>query len=237
MDISHNPEFTMLELYEAYTDYHGMMELTESLIRFCAEQVRGTSVISYGGQIIDLSKPFAKMTMTDAVRQYAGVDFESIHALEEARAAAKAHGVEVQPHFGKGHILEAFFDKFAEKNLVQPTFLMDYPVEISPLAKRIPGKPAYTERFELFIAGREYANAFSELNDPIDQRARFMYQEEQRKAGDEESPPPDEDFLTAVEFGMPPTGGMGMGVDRLVMLLTDSQSIRDVILFPTMRPM
>jgi lysyl-tRNA synthetase class 2 len=236
ISVRHNPEFTMLELYEAYTDYHGMMELTESLIRFCATQVLGTAKIRYGEQEIDLETPFAQISMVNAVRKYAGVDFDSIATLEEARNTAKKHGVETQAHYGKGHILEAFFDKFVEKNLIQPTFLLDYPVEISPLAKRIPGKPEYTERFELFIAGREYANAFSELNDPIDQRERFMYQEAQRKAGDEEAPPSDEDFLTAVEYGLPPTGGMGMGVDRLIMLLTDSHSIRDVILFPTMKP-
>jgi lysyl-tRNA synthetase class 2 len=236
VSVRHNPEFTMLELYEAYTDYHGMMELTEALIRFCAMQVLGKAVVTYGENTIDLEKPFGRVTMVDAVKQYAGVDFNAITTLNGAIAAAKEHGVEVQAHFRKGHILEAFFDKFVEKNLIQPTFLLDYPVEISPLAKRIPANPDYTERFELFIAGREYANAFSELNDPIDQRARFMYQEEQRKAGDEEAPPSDEDFLTAVEYGLPPTGGMGMGIDRLVMLLTDSHSIRDVIFFPTMRP-
>jgi lysyl-tRNA synthetase class 2 len=236
ISVRHNPEFTMLELYEAYTDYHGMMELTESLIKYCANQVLGTDIITYGENTIDLSKPFAKISMADAVKQYSQVDFDKINTLEEAKTVAKEHGVEVQAHFGKGHVLEAFFDKFVEKNLLQPTFLTDYPVEISPLAKRIPGKPHYTERFELFINGREYANAFSELNDPIDQRLRFKHQEERRKAGDEESPPSDEDFLTAVEYGLPPTGGMGMGVDRLIMLLTDSSSIRDVILFPTMRP-
>ena len=236
MSVKHNPEFTMLELYEAYTDYHGMMELTESLIRHAAKEVQGTAVITYGEHTIDLEKPFARITMVEAVKQYAGVDFDSISTLEDARAAAKEHNVHFEQRHGKGDILAAFFDEFAEKHLIQPTFLLDYPVEISPLAKRIPGNPEYTERFELFIAGREYANAFSELNDPIDQRARFMHQEEMRKAGDDEAAPSDEDFLTAVEYGMPPTGGMGMGIDRLIMLLTNSASIRDVIFFPTMKP-
>jgi len=236
MSIKHNPEFTMLELYEAYTDYHGMMELTESLIRYAAMEVCGTAVIPYGDHTIDLEKPFAKITMVDAVKEYSGVDFDEIKNLEEARAIADKHNVHYEKRHGKGDILAAFFDKFAEDHLIQPTFLLDYPVEISPLAKRIPGNPAYTERFELFIAGREHANAFSELNDPIDQRARFMHQEEMRKAGDEEAAPSDEDFLEAVEYGLPPTGGMGMGIDRLIMLLTNSASIRDVIFFPTMKP-
>ncbi|MCL2499648.1 MAG: lysine--tRNA ligase [Defluviitaleaceae bacterium] len=236
ISLKHNPEFTMLELYEAYTDYHGMMALTEDMFREVAQNVLGTAVITYEGHEIDLSKPFARITMAEAVKQYAGVDFHSIHSLEEARAAAKEKGVEVQPHFSKGHILEAFFDKFVEKNIIQPTFIMDHPLEISPLTKKKPNNPDYTERFELFIVGREFCNAYSELNDPIDQRARFMYQEAQRQAGDDEANMMDEDFLTAIEYGMPPTGGFGMGVDRFVMLLTDSHSIRDVILFPTMRP-
>ncbi|MCL2841552.1 MAG: lysine--tRNA ligase [Defluviitaleaceae bacterium] len=236
MSVKHNPEFTMLELYEAYTDYHGMMELTESLIRYAAMEVQGKAVITYGEHTIDLSKPFARLTMVEAVRQYAHVDFDKIETLEEARAIAKQHNVHFEQRHGKGDILAAFFDAFAEEHLIQPTFLLDYPVEISPLAKRIPGNSEYTERFELFIVGREFANAFSELNDPIDQRARFMHQEAMRKAGDEEAAPSDEDFLTAVEYGLPPTGGLGMGIDRLIMLLTNSTSIRDVIFFPTMKP-
>ncbi|MCL2602875.1 MAG: lysine--tRNA ligase [Defluviitaleaceae bacterium] len=236
ISLKHNPEFTMLELYEAYTDYHGMMALTEDMFREVAQSVLGTAVITYEGHEIDLAKPFARITMAEAVKQYAGVDFHAIHSLEEARAAAKEKGVEVKPHFSKGHILEAFFDKFVEKNIIQPTFIMDHPLEISPLTKKKPNNPDYTERFELFIVGREFCNAYSELNDPIDQRTRFMYQEAQRQAGDDEANMMDEDFLTAIEYGMPPTGGFGMGVDRFVMLLTDSHSIRDVILFPTMRP-
>jgi len=236
MSIRHNPEFVMLELYEAYTDYHGMMELTESLIRHVANKVQGTAVIPYGEYTLDLEKPFARLTMVEAVRQYANVDFDKITTLEEARTIAKEHHVHFEQRHGKGDILAAFFDEFVEEHLIQPTFLLDYPVEISPLAKRIPGNADYTERFELFIAGREIANAFSELNDPIDQRARFMHQEEMRKAGDEEASPSDEDFLTAVEYGLPPTGGMGMGIERLIMLMTNSASIRDVIFFPTMKP-
>jgi len=232
----HNPEFQMLELYEAYTDYHGMMELTESLVRFAAKKVIGSDKITYGGIDLDLDKPFEKITMVEAVKRHSGVDFDEINSLEEARAVAKEKGVHFETRHGKGDILAAFFDAFAEEHLVQPTFLLDYPVEISPLAKRIPGKPDYTERFELFIVGREHANAFTELNDPIDQRSRFDHQEALRAAGDEEASEKDEDFLTAVEYGLPPTGGMGMGIDRLVMLLTDSASIRDVIFFPTMKP-
>ncbi|MCL2217048.1 MAG: lysine--tRNA ligase [Defluviitaleaceae bacterium] len=236
ISVRHNPEFTMLELYEAYTDYHGMMELTESLIRYTATEVLGTASVTYGEHTIDLSRPFERLTMVEAVRQYAEVDFDKIVTLEEARAAARAHNIPFEQRHAKGNILEAFFDEFVEKHLIQPTFLTDYPVEISPLAKRIPGNPDYTERFELFITGREFANAFTELNDPIDQRARFMHQEELRRAGDDEAAPSDEDFLTAVEYGLPPTGGMGMGLDRLFMLLTNSASIRDVIFFPTMKP-
>ena len=237
MSVRHNPEFVMLELYEAYTDYHGMMELTESLIRHVANKVQGTAVIQYGDYTLDMEKPFARITMVEAVRQYAKVDFDQIATLEEAREIAKKHNVHFEKRHGKGDILAAFFDAFAEEHLIQPTFLLDYPVEISPLAKRIPGNPDYTERFELFIAGREIANAFTELNDPIDQRARFMHQEEMRKAGDDEASPSDEDFLTAVEYGLPPTGGLGMGIERLIMLLTNSASIRDVIFFPTMKPL
>jgi len=236
MSVKHNPEFTMLELYEAYTDYHGMMELTESLIRFACEKVNNKLIIEYGENTIDLEKPFEKITMIEAVKKYSGVDFNEIKTLEEAREVAKKHHVKFETRHGKGDILAAFFDEFAEKNLIQPTFLTDYPIEISPLAKKIKGSEEYVERFELFIGGREYANAFTELNDPIDQRARFMHQEEMRKLGDDEASPSDEDFLQAVEYGMPPTGGMGMGMDRLVMLLTNSSSIRDVIFFPTMKP-
>ena len=237
MSTKHNPEFMMLELYEAYTDYHGMMELTESLIKYVAKEAIGKEILEYGDVEIDLSKPFEKITMVDAVKKYSGVDFGSILTLDDAREAAKKHNVEFLPRHGKGDILAAFFDKFAEEHLVQPTFLLDYPVEISPLAKRIPENSDYTERFELFITGREFANAFTELNDPIDQRSRFMHQEAMRAAGDDEACESDEDFLMAVEYGMPPTGGMGMGIERLIMLLTNQPSIRDVIFFPTMKPL
>jgi len=236
MSTRHNPEFLMLELYEAYTDYHGMMELAESLLREVAEKVTGSAKITCGEHEIDFSKPFARITMVDAVRQYANVDFEKIPDTAAAREAAKKHGVEFQPHHAKGDILSLFFEEFAEKHLIQPTFLIDYPVEISPLTKRMPNNPDYTERFELFIAGNEMANAYSELNDPIDQRARFKHQEEMRAAGDDEANMTDEDFLTAVEYGMPPTGGMGIGMERVIMLLTNSASIRDVLFFPTMKP-
>jgi len=232
----HNPEFIMLELYEAYTDYHGMMELAESLIRTVAEKVCGTTKITFGENEIDVGKPFTRLTMIDAVKQYAGVDFATIPDTAAAKEVAKERGVKFEVHHAKGDILSLFFEEFAEKHLIQPTFILDYPVEISPLAKRIPKNPDYTERFELFIAGNEAANAYSELNDPIDQRARFRHQEELRKAGDEEASMTDEDFLTAVEYGMPPTGGMGIGIERLIMLLTNSASIRDVIFFPTMKP-
>jgi len=232
----HNPEFLMLELYEAYTDYHGMMEVAESMLRTVAEKVLGTTKITCGEYEIDLGKPFVRLTMVDAVKQYASVDFEKITTLDDAKEAAKAHNVKFEVHHTKGDILSLFFEEFAEKHLIQPTFLIDYPVEISPLTKRIPDNPDYTERFELFIAGRETANAYTELNDPIDQRARFRHQEELRKAGDEEANMTDEDFLTAIEYGMPPTGGMGIGIERLIMLLTNSASIRDVIFFPTMKP-
>jgi len=226
----------MLELYEAYTDYHGMMELTESMFREVAINVTGTAVVPYGEHVIDLSKPFARMTMVEAVRQYINVDFSQISNLEEAQAAAKEHNIKYEPHHGKGNILEAFFDEYVEKNLIQPTFILDHPVEISPLTKRKPDNPDYTERFELFMTGREFGNSYSELNDPIDQRARFKHQEEMRAAGDEEAPMVDDDFILAMEYGMPPTGGLGVGVERFIMLLTNSQSIRDVIFFPTMKP-
>jgi len=232
----HNPEFTMLELYQAYTDYHGMMELVESMFRQVAKDVLGTAITPWGEHVIDMEKPFARMTMVEAVRQYSGVDFDQIATVEEAREAARKHNIKIEPRFGKGKILEEFFDEFVEKNLIQPTFILDHPVEISPLTKRKPDNPEYTERFELFIAGREMGNAYSELNDPIDQRSRFAHQEAMRAAGDDEASMTDEDFILALEYGMPPTGGYGGGVDRLVMLLTDSDSIRDVILFPTMKP-
>jgi len=233
----HNPEFTMIELYQAYTDYHGMMELAESLIRKLAIEVTGSAIVNYQGIELDFSKPFERLTMLDAVRKYAGVDFNEVKTLDQARELAKQHDVGYTTYHGIGGILNEFFDKFAEDKLVQPTFIMDHPTEISFLTKRKPDNPDYTERFELFITGREFANAYSELNDPIDQRARFEHQEAQRDAGDEEASQIDEDFILALEYGMPPTGGMGIGMDRLIMLLTDSVSIRDVLLFPTMRPL
>ncbi|NMA67511.1 MAG: lysine--tRNA ligase, partial [Clostridiaceae bacterium] len=236
MSVRHNPEFTLLELYEAYTDYHGMMDLTEDLIRTVAHKVLGTAVIQYDDVEIDLEKPFERLTMVDAVKKYAGVDFTEINTVEEARAVAKKHNVSFEEHHLRGDILNMFFEIFAEEKLIQPTFIMDHPVEISPLAKRKGDNPDYTERFELFITAREFANSFSELNDPVDQRSRFKRQEELRDAGDKEANEIDEDFLTALEYGMPPTGGLGIGIDRLVMLLTNSYSIRDVLLFPTMKP-
>jgi len=236
MSTKHNPEFTMLELYQAYTDYHGMMELTESMFRQVALDVLGTAVVNCGEHVIDLSQPFAKITMVEAVRQYSGVDFNQLPTLEAAQDAAKKHGIHFEPYHVKGNILEAFFDEFVEKNLIQPTFIMDHPTDISPLTKKKPDSPEYTERFELFIMCREMANAYSELNDPIDQRARFAAQEALRDAGEDEASMTDHDFLLALEYGMPPTGGLGVGVDRLFMLLTDSDSIRDVIFFPTMKP-
>lgn len=237
MSTRHNPEFTLLELYEAYTDYNGMMDITESLIRTVAEKVLGTAVIQYGEVEIDLSKPFTRISMMDAVRQYAGVDFTLISTLEEARALAKEHHLEYEERHGKGDILNLFFEEYCEEHLIQPTFVMNHPVDISPLAKRMPENPEYTERFELFILGREHANAFSELNDPIDQRERFERQAALKASGDEEATDVDYDFLNALEYGMPPTGGLGIGIDRLVMLLTNCQSIRDSLLFPTMKPL
>jgi len=236
MSTKHNPEFTMLELYQAYTDYHGMMELTESMFRQVALDVLGTAVVTCGEHVIDLSKPFARVTMVEAVRQYSGVDFSQIATLEDAREIAKKHNIHFEPFHVKGNILESFFDEYVEKNLIQPTFIMDHPTDISPLTKRKPDNPEYTERFELFIMCREMGNAYSELNDPIDQRQRFMHQEALRDAGEEEASMTDHDFLLALEYGMPPTGGLGVGVDRLFMLLTNSDSIRDVIFFPTMKP-
>lgn len=235
LSVRHNPEFTLLELYEAYTDYHGMMDITEEIIRTVAMKVLGKTTVTYDGVDIDLGKPFARLTMVDAVKQYAKVDFDTVDSDDAAKALAKEHHIEVEKHYKKGDILNLFFEEYVEEHLVQPTFIMDHPVEISPLAKRKPDKPDYTERFELFITKREFANAFSELNDPIDQRSRFKRQEELREAGDEEASMIDEDFITALEYGMPPTGGLGIGIDRLVMLMTDSYSIRDVLLFPTMK--
>lgn len=235
-DTKHNPEFTLLELYQAYTDIEGMMEITEEMIRTVAQKVLGKTKISYGGVDIDLGAPFKRIRMADAVKEYSGVDFTEIKDIEAARKVADEHHVEYEQRHKVGDILNLFFDEYVEGNLVQPTFITDYPVEISPLAKRKPGEENLVERFELFIVGREHANAFSELNDPIDQRKRFEQQMELRKQGDEEACEIDEDFLAALEYGMPPTGGMGIGIDRLVMLLTGQESIRDVLLFPTMKP-
>ena len=235
LDTRHNPEFTLMELYQAYTDYHGMMDLTENLYRYVAQEVLGTTKIVYNGVEMDLGKPFERITMLDAVKKYSGVDFNEIHTLEEARAAAKEKHVEFEERHKKGDILNLFFEAFVEEHLIQPTFVMDHPVEISPLTKKKPENPEYTERFEFFMNGWEMANAYSELNDPIDQRERFKAQEEQFAAGDEEANHTDEDFLNALEIGMPPTGGIGFGIDRMCMLLTDSAAIRDVLLFPTMK--
>ncbi len=234
-DTRHNPEFTLMELYQAYTDYHGMMDLTENLYRHVAQQVLGTTKIVYNGVEMDLGKPFERITMVDAVKKYAGVDFNEIKTDEEAKAIAKEKHVEFEARHTKGDILNLFFEEFVEHHLVQPTFLMDHPVEISPLTKRKPENPDYVERFEFFMNGWEMANAYSELNDPIDQRERFKAQEAQLAAGDEEANTTDEDFMTALEYGMAPTGGIGFGIDRMVMLLTDSAAIRDVLLFPTMK--
>lgn len=236
ISVRHNPEFTLLELYQAYTDYNGMMDLTEALIRDVALAVLGTTAITYGDVEIDLGKPFERISMSDAVLKYAGVDFTKINTLEEARNVAREHHIEFEDRYLKGDILNLFFEEYCEQKLIQPTFITGHPVDISPLAKRKPEDPEYTERFELFIVGREHANAFSELNDPIDQRQRFEHQAELKAAGDDEATDVDEDFLTALEYGMPPTGGLGIGIDRLIMLLTNSSSIRDVLLFPTMKP-
>ena len=235
VDTRHNPEFTLMELYQAYTDYYGMMELAESLYRTVCEKVNGTTKVKYGDVEIDFSKPFERITMLDAVKKYSGVDFTQIKTDEEAKAVAKEKGVAFEDRHKKGDILNLFFEEFVEEHLVQPTFIMDDPVDICPLTKKKPDKPEYTERFELFITGREMANAYSELNDPVDQRQRFEAQEEMKRLGDEEANSIDEDFLRALEIGMPPTGGIGFGIDRLVMLLTDSSAIRDVLLFPTMK--
>ena len=236
MDPRHNPEFTLLELYQAYTNLDGMMDITEKMFRRCAEKVNGCTTVVFDGHEIDLGKPFARITMTDAVKQYSGVDFNELPDLEAARKAAKEHHVEFEERHKKGDILAAFFDEFVEENLIQPTFITEYPIEVSPLTKKDPEKPCMTQRFELFIAGREHANAYSELNDPIDQRERFMAQVALREQGDDEAEHLDEDFLTAMEYGMPPTGGLGVGIDRMVQLLTGNYSIRDVLLFPTMKP-
>lgn len=235
VDTRHNPEFTLMELYQAYTDYNGMMELTENLYRYLAQEIHGTTTITYNGVEMDLGRPFERMTMVESVRKYAGVDFDGIHSDEEAKAVAKEHHIEYEDRHKKGDILNLFFEEYVEEHLIQPTFIMDHPVEISPLTKKKPENPEYVERFEFFMNGWEMANAYSELNDPVDQRERFKAQEALLAQGDEEANTTDEDFLNALEIGMPPTGGIGFGIDRMVMLLTDSAAIRDVLLFPTMR--
>ena len=235
LDTRHNPEFTLMELYQAYTDYHGMMDLTENLYRYVAKEVLGTTKISYNGIEMDLGKPFERITMVDAVKKYAGVDWNEVHTLMEAREIAKEHNLEVEERHKKGDILNLFFEEYVEDKLIQPTFVMDHPIEISPLTKKKPENPEYVERFEFFMNGWEMANAYSELNDPIDQRERFKAQEALLAQGDEEANTTDEDFLNALEIGMPPTGGIGFGIDRMCMLLTDAQAIRDVLLFPTMK--
>ena len=235
VDTRHNPEFTLMELYQAYTDYEGMMELTESMFRYLAEKVCGSSVISYNGTVIDMSKPFERITMIDAVKKYSGVDFNTVKTDEEAKAIAREHNVVFEERHKKGDIINLFFEEFCEEKMIQPTFVMDHPVEVSPLTKRKPSNPELVERFEMYIYGREMCNAYSELNDPIDQRERFKAQEELLAQGDDEANTTDEDFLNALEIGMPPTGGIGFGIDRMCMLLTDSAAIRDVLLFPTMK--
>ncbi|OPX45381.1 lysine--tRNA ligase [Ruminiclostridium hungatei] len=236
MSVKHNPEFTLMEVYEAYTDYKGMMDLTENLISTVAMEALGTTKIVYQGQEVDLTPSWNRMSMIEAVRKYAGVDFNDIKTDDEAKAAAEAKKVHVKAGMTRGEILNLMFEEFAESNLIQPTFIYDYPVEVSPLTKRKPDCPELTERFELFITGREMANAYSELNDPIDQKERFLGQVKKRESGDEEANMMDEDYITALEYGLPPTGGLGIGVDRLIILLTDSASIRDILLFPTMKP-
>ena len=235
VDTRHNPEFTLMELYQAYTDYEGMMELTESMFRYLAEKVCGTTKITYNGIEIDLGKPFERLTMNDAIKKYTGIDFDTVSSDEEAKALAKEKGIEYEERHTKGDIINLFFEEFCEENLIQPTFIMDHPLAISPLTKKKPSDPEKVERFELFINTWEMCNAYSELNDPIDQRERFAQQDANAAAGDDEAEHTDEDFLNALEIGMPPTGGIGYGIDRLVMLLTDSQAIRDVLLFPTMK--
>lgn len=235
MDTRHNPEFTMMELYQAYTDYYGMMDLTENMFRYVAQEVCGTTVVPYGEEMIDMGRPFERITMVDAVKKYAGVDFDQVPDTQAAKKLADEKGIHYEARHTKGNILNLFFEEFVEEHLIQPTFVMDHPVEISPLTKRKPDKPEYVERFELFIYGREMCNAYSELNDPVDQRERFKAQEAALAAGDEEANTTDEDFMNALEVGMPPTGGIGYGIDRLVMLLTNSPAIRDVLLFPTLK--
>ena len=235
LDTRHNPEFTLMELYQAYTDYNGMMDLTENMFRHIAQEVNGSTTIVFNGVEMDLGKPFERLTMVDAVKKYADVDWNEIHTVEEARAIADEKGVEYEERHSKGEILNLFFEEFVEHHLIQPTFIMDHPIEISPLTKKKPGNPEYVERFEMFMNGWEMCNAYSELNDPIDQRERFKEQEKQLSMGNDEANTTDEDFLYALELGMPPTGGIGYGIDRLCMLMTDSQAIRDVLLFPTMK--
>lgn len=235
LDTRHNPEFTLMELYQAYTDYHGMMDLTENLYRYVAKEVTGSEVLTYGEHEMDLSKPFVRITMVDAVKKYADVDFNDIKDTEEAKRLAKEHHIEYEERHEKGDILNLFFEEYVEEHLIQPTFVMDHPIEISPLTKKKPDNPDYVERFEFFMNGWEMANAYSELNDPIDQRARFEAQEALIAQGDEEANHIDEDFLNALNIGMPPTGGIGFGIDRMVMMMTDSSAIRDVLLFPTMK--
>ena len=237
ISIRHNPEFTLLEVYQAFTDYEGMMDLTEDLFRTVAKNVLGTTKIQYGGYHLDLGQKFARITMTEAVKQYSGIDFDQVENTEEAKKLAKEHNIVFEDRHEKGDILSFFFEEYVEKNLIQPTFIIDYPIEISPLSKKKADKAGFTERFELFIVGREYGNAYSELNDPIDQKERFLKQEALRAAGDEEANMIDNDFITALEYGMPPTGGLGIGIDRMVMLLTEAVSIRDVLLFPAMKPL
>lgn len=235
LDTRHNPEFTLMELYQAYTDYHGMMDLTENLYRFVAQEVLGTTHIVYKGIEMDLGKPFERLTMVDAVKKYANVDWNEVETLEQARAIAKEHNIAYEERHKKGDILNLFFEEYVEEHLLQPTFIMDHPIEISPLTKKKPGNPEYVERFEFFMNGWEMANAYSELNDPIDQRERFEAQEKAFEAGDDEANHTDEDFLNALSIGMPPTGGIGFGIDRMVMMMTNSPAIRDVLLFPTMK--
>ena len=235
LDTRHNPEFTLMELYQAYTDYHGMMDLTENLYRYIAKEVTGSEVLTYGEHTMDLSKPFERITMVDAVKKYANVDFNEVADTAAAKKLADEHHIEYEDRHEKGDILNLFFEEYVEEHLIQPTFIMDHPIEISPLTKKKPDNPDYVERFEFFMNGWEMANAYSELNDPIDQRERFEAQEKAFEAGDDEANHTDEDFLNALSIGMPPTGGIGFGIDRMVMMMTNSPAIRDVLLFPTMK--